>query len=128
MPRIWLIDDMPNVHAVTEATVHQIGGWEFRGFFSGIDAVKSLRRCEPGLAPQVILIDYYIGHERGDRIAPLLRSAEPADARPVLVGFSSVRSGSEAIVAAGAEVIVRKHQDDRGINPSLAEYLRNWPT
>jgi CheY-like chemotaxis protein len=122
--RIWLIDDTPVLHAVAAATVERAGGWEFTGYLSGAEALRDLDAGTPW--PEVILMDYYIGAERGDRVTSQLRSREPATIRPVIVGYSSVRSASQTIVAAGADLIVPKHQDDEGINPSLLAYLRRW--
>ncbi len=125
MPRrIWLIDDTPVLHAVAAATIDHAGGWEFTGYLSGAEAIGDLDAGAPW--PEVILMDYYIGPERGDRVTRALRRREPATIRPVIIGYSSVRSASQAIVAAGADLIVPKHQDAEGINPSLLAYLRCW--
>ena len=121
---LWLIDDTLSLHTVAEATARLAGNWEFTGWLSGQDAIDEVRA---GLAlPDVILMDYYIGHDRGDRVTARLRSLEPRDRRPVIVGYSSVRSGSQAIVEAGGDLIIAKHQNDQGINPSLLTYLKRW--
>ena len=69
-------------------------------------------------------MDFFLVGERGDHVTKELRQAE-VRSRPVIVGYSSVASGSAAIVAAGGDLAVRKHADERGINPSLANWLRS---
>jgi CheY-like chemotaxis protein len=118
---LWLIDDTPMLHGVAQATVDLVYGWTYAGWLSGEEAITEL---QAGAAwPDVVLMDYYIGSERGDRITRHLRALEPAQHRPVIIGYSSVRSASQAIVAAGADLILPKHQDARGINPSLLAWL-----
>ncbi len=124
MRRLWLIDDTPSLHRVADATRRLAGDWEFTSWYSGAEAIEAIKLGEPW--PDVILMDYYIGHERGHHVAARLRELEPADLRPVIVGYSSVRSASQAIVEAGGDLIVSKHQDGRGINPSLLEFLKRW--
>ena len=123
MRLLWLIDDTPMLHGVAEATVELVGGWKYVGWLSGEEACTELRAG--GSWPDVVLMDYYIGDERGDRVTRQLRALEPAQHRPVIVGYSSVRSASQAIVAAGADLILPKHQDATGINPSLLAWLRS---
>ncbi len=125
MPRrLWLIDDTPSLHAIAEATAQLAGGWEFSGWLTGSEALDALAEGEAW--PDVILMDYYIGAERGDRVTQALRRQEPADHRPVIVGYSSVHAASQAIVEAGADLIVAKVVDDSGINPALLAYLKRW--
>ena len=122
MRLLWLIDDTPMLHGVAEATVELAKGWSYAGWLSGEEACSALRL---GVAwPDVVLMDYYIGDERGDRITRQLRALEPARHRPVIIGYSSVHSASQAIVDAGADLILPKHQDASGINPTLLAWLR----
>jgi len=126
MPLLWLIDDTPSLHAVVEATVRLVPGWSYCGHFTGDEAIEEYK-CLPGEArPQVILMDYYIGIDRGDMVTAELRTQASAAHRPVIIGYSSVRSGSSAIVAAGGDLIVPKRSNAAGINPDLLNYLRRW--
>ncbi len=129
--RLWLIDDTPHLHVVARATVALVPGWEFTGFLSGAAALAAYSAAETArpplvILPQVILMDFFLGDDRGDLLTARLRAREAPGHRPVIVGYSSMRSGSEAIVAAGGDVIVVKQQNDRGINPSLMAYLKRW--
>jgi CheY-like chemotaxis protein len=122
--RLWLIDDTPSLHVIAEATAQHIGGWEFSGWLTGSEALAAL--AEGAAWPDVVLMDFYIGSERGDRVTRALRRQEPATHRPVIVGYSSVRAASQVIVEAGGDVIVAKVVDDAGINPALLAYLGRW--
>lgn len=127
MPLLWLIDDTPQLHSIAEATVELVAGWTYTGFLSGEEALAEFQALIPAALPAVILMDYYIGDERGDRVTTQLRACESGNRRPVIIGYSSVRSASVAIVAAGADLILPKITNAAGINPSLLTYLRSWP-
>ena len=123
---LWLIDDTLQHHDTAEATASLVPGVRFAGFMSGAegleafeDAARDLRRV-----PDVVLMDFFLGDERGDRVTAHLRQLEPAGKRPVIIGYSSVPSGSAAIVAAGADLALKKQRNDDGINPALLEWLR----
>lgn len=122
--QVWLIDDTPHLHLVARATVRLVPGWDFTGYLTGSEAVEAYR--DGVCLPQVILMDFFLGDDRGDLLTAHLRAIEQAGHHPVIVGYSSMRSGSEAIVAAGGDVIVVKQQNDAGINPSLLTYLKRW--
>ena len=126
MPLLWLIDDTPSLHVVAEATVQLVAGWEFFGHFTGHEAIEEFAHLPAEARPQVILMDYYIGADRGDTVTTQLRTHGSAMHRPVIIGYSSVRSGSAAIVAAGGDLIVPKRSNEAGINPDLLSYLRRW--
>ncbi len=127
MPRLWLIDDTPAMHRVADATGAMVDGWDFDGHLNGADAVAAFEHLGDGIPPDVILMDFYLGDDRGDHVTARLRQRETAHHRPVIVGYSSVRSGSAAILAAGGDLILPKHENSDGINPSLLAYLRGWP-
>lgn len=126
MPLLWLIDDTPSLHVVAEATVRLVAGWEFFGHFTGYEAIEEYQHLPTEARPHVILMDYYIGADRGDSVTAQLRAVITANHRPVIVGYSSVRSGSAAIVAAGGDLIVPKRSNAAGINPDLLNYLHRW--
>ena len=123
---LWLIDDSESNHQAASATAALLPWVRFEGFYSGSEAVQAFAAIEAkgGAAPDAVLMDFFLVGERGDHITKDLRQAE-VRSRPVIVGYSSVASGSAAIVAAGGDLAVRKHADDRGINPSLANWLRS---
>ncbi len=123
---LWLIDDSESNHQAACATAALLPWVRFAGFYSGAEAVQAFAaiEAEGGAAPDAVLMDFFLVGERGDHITKDLRQAE-VRSRPVIVGYSSVASGSAAIVAAGGDLAVRKHADDRGINPSLANWLRS---
>ena len=116
---VWMIDDDPGNLEVAGRTV-RAGGHRFEGFSSGHAALMALRHGTP--APQVVLMDFYLVGERGDQVTREWRAQEGPQ-RTVIVGHSSMASGSAAIVASGGDVVVRKHADERGFNPTLATWL-----
>jgi CheY-like chemotaxis protein len=122
---LWLIDDGESNHQAAMATVASLPWVRLERFYTGVEAVAAFADIEAqrGRAPDAVLMDFFLVGERGDQITADLRRAE-VRSRPVIVGYSSVASGSAAIIAAGGDVVVRKHADDRGINPSLAVWLR----
>lgn len=126
MPLLWLIDDTPSLHVVAEATVQLVPGWSFFGHYTGFEAIAEYKSLSAEVRPQVILMDFYLGLDRGDLVTAQLRTLSSASHRPVIIGYSSVRSGSAAIVAAGGDLIVPKRSNAAGINPDLLIYLRRW--
>lgn len=125
---IWLIDDGESNHQAAIATVALVPGVRLERFYTGVEAIEAFTDIEAqgGRPPDAVLMDFFLAGERGDHITAALREAE-VSSRPVIVGYSSVASGSAAIVAAGGDLVVRKHADDRGVNPSLANWLRSLP-
>jgi len=122
---LWLIDDGEGNHQAAMATVAQLPWVRLERFYSGAEAVAAFTDIEAqgGRPPDAVLMDFFLTGERGDQVTADLRQAE-VRSRPLIIGYSSVASGSAAIIAAGGDVVVRKHVDDRGINPSLAVWLR----
>ncbi len=123
---VWLIDDSEANHVTAVTTVASMPWVTLEQFYSGKEAVAVFAKIEQqqGYAPDVVLMDYYLNGERGDHVTRALRATERRS-RPVIVGYSSVTSASQIIVQAGADVVVRKHTDAHGINPSLATWLRS---
>lgn len=123
--RLWLIDDTPDQHLVAARTASLVAGVDFSGFPSASDGVAAYIQAEQaGEPPDVILMDYFLGDDRGDRVTAQLRQLEAAKHSPVIIGYSSVASGSQRIVAAGGNLILRKHATSEGINPTLLRWLR----
>jgi len=122
---LWLIDDGESNHQAAIATVAALPWVRLERFYTGVEAVEAFADIEAqgGRAPDAVLMDFFLVGERGDHITTALRQAE-VRSRPVIIGYSSVASGSAAIIAAGGDLVVRKHADDRGVNPSLANWLR----
>ena len=123
MALLWHIDDGHHLLAVSEATVLQTASWRFEGFTTGTAALGDYAQRAPAERPDVILMDYFIGEERGDAVTRALRRLDPHPARSRIIGHSSVRRASEAIVRAGGDGIIPKHRDAAGINPSLLAWL-----
>ncbi len=123
---LWLIDDGESNHQAAMATAALLPWVRLERFYTGSEAIEAFSGIEAagGRPPDAVLMDYFLVGERGDQITTALRQAE-VRSRPVIVGYSSVASGSAAIVAAGGDLAVRKHADDRGVNPSLATWLRS---
>lgn len=123
---LWLVDDSPHHHAVAAATAARVAGIRFAGFLTAAGATAAFARAARGRGasvPDVVLMDYYLGDGRGDQVTRRLRQLEPRTRRPVIIGYSSVRSGSEAIVAAGGDLILRKTGDAEAGNPELLAWL-----
>lgn len=120
---VWLIDDDPGNHAVAHATVARLPGAAFAGHFSGRAACAALH--DAAHHPDVVLMDFYLAGERGDQVTRRWREAEmlAGARRAIVIGYSSMRSGSEAIVAAGGDAVVPKRSDGTGINPHLLRWL-----
>jgi CheY-like chemotaxis protein len=125
---IWLIDDSEANHQAAIATTAKFAWVRLEHFYTGSAAIAEFTEIESsaGRAPDAVLMDYFLDGERGDQITADLRRAE-VHSRPVIIGYSSVASGSAAIVAAGGDLVVRKHMDANGVNPSLAGWLRSLP-
>jgi CheY-like chemotaxis protein len=121
---LWLVDDGEANHQAALATVARFPWVRLEHFYTGSEAVTRFSDIEAqqGRGPDAVLMDYFLEGERGDQVTAALRQAE-VRSRPVIVGYSSVASGSAAILAAGGDVVVRKHADARGTNPSLAVWL-----
>lgn len=126
MPLLWHIDDGQHLLAVTAATVDLVDGWCFEGFTTGTAALAAYRVRPPTDLPDVVLMDFFIGSERGDAVTRQLRRLDRHPHGMVIVGHSSVASGSAAIVAAGGTLALPKHRNGQGINPDLVVYLQNW--
>jgi hypothetical protein len=124
--RLWIIDDTRDHHAVARATVGDFPGVACEGF---LDAEAALARFsqlaadDPAALPRVVLMDYYLGPCRGDRVTARLRQLQVPGMALIIVGYSSVAACSALIVAAGGTLVVRKTSDARGRNPHLARYL-----
>ncbi len=123
MPLLWHIDDGRHLLAVSEATVLQAASWHFEGFETGREALHVYARRPRSERPDAILMDYFIGSERGDTVTRTLRRLDPAPSRSRIIGHSSVRRASEAILQAGGDAILPKHQNAEGINPDLLAWL-----
>jgi CheY-like chemotaxis protein len=124
--RVWLVDDSEDPHHVADLTISALDGVEISHFYSGAEALAAFARLageQPYDLPAVILMDFFIGDERGDEVTSALRRLEPASVRPTIVGYSSMASASERILAAGGDVVVRKHRSSDGVNPSLYRFL-----
>jgi len=123
MPLLWHIDDGQHLLAVSAATAARTASWRFEGFPTGHEALLAYQERPPDQRPDAILMDYYIGDERGDTVTRALRRLDPRPGRTCIIGHSSVRRASEAILAAGGDLILRKHRDGTGINPDLLAWL-----
>ena len=123
---LWLVDDGESNHQAASATVAALPWVRLEHFYTGTEAVEAFTAIEAGggRAPDAVLMDFFLDGERGDQVTAELRQAE-VRSRPVIIGYSSVASGSAAIVAAGGDLVVRKHADARGVNPSLGHWLRS---
>ncbi len=79
----------------------------------------------PTTHPDLILMDYYIGFERGDTITGIIRKEFPQAAIHI-IGYSSVASASQSIVRAGGNEVLIKTANKHGYNPYLLEYLQTY--
>jgi CheY-like chemotaxis protein len=123
---VWLIDDTAEHHATARATLADMRGVAFAGYIDAGEAIETFSRLaadEPALLPRVVLMDFYLGDWRGDTATRELRRLQPGPAPLTIVGYSSVASGSERILAAGGDLVVRKARDDSGRNHYLARWL-----
>jgi CheY-like chemotaxis protein len=127
---IWLVDDTPQWHTVTGRTVARVSGWQLESFHTGSAAMLAFARMAehaPATLPTVVLMDFYLGQMRGDAVTEALRELEPPGQHCTIVGHSSMAHGSELIQHAGGDCRIRKHVDERGINPSLLAWLQTFP-
>ena len=127
MPLLWHIDDGEHLLAVSEATVLLAASWRFEAFTTGAEALGEYAQRPVAERPDVILMDYFIGYERGDTVTRALRHLDPRPSRTRIIGHSSVRRASESIVAVGGDGILTKHSNSEGINPSLLAWLQEQP-
>ena len=122
-PLLWHIDDGEHQLAVSSFTA-AAAGWRFRGFTTGRAAVRTYRDLPRTALPQAILMDYFIGDERGDRVTHDLCRVRAE--HPVIIGHSSAIMGSRAILAAGGALILPKRAGPDGRNPDLSRWLQEW--
>lgn len=126
---IWLVDDTPQWHTVTARTVARVPAWQLQSFHTGSAAMMAFAGLvdhAPDDLPRVVLMDFYLGQVRGDAVTETLRELEPPGRHCIIVGHSSMPHGSELIEYAGGDCSVRKHVDERGINPSLLQWLQTF--
>jgi hypothetical protein len=127
--RLWLIDDTLEHHATARATLAAFPGVDFTGFEDAGEAIDEYRRLvEAGGRdlPRIVLMDFYLGVWRGDAVTRELMRLAPPAAPLLVVGYSSVPAGSERILAAGGDIVVRKTRDKGGRNPFLARWLEDF--
>ena len=124
-PRIWLIDDIALWHEVTQRTLKALGTYHFQGFYQATSALMALDHCQPDEMPNYILMDFFIGEDRGDRVTRHIRELFP-ELNCTIIGYSTAGSGSRAIVRAGGNEIIPKHQDGKGMNPSLHQWISRF--
>lgn len=126
---VWLIDDAESNHRAAAATVAELPGIELEGFVDGEDALAEYAARaahEPQTLPRVVLMDYYMDGLRGDEVTERMRAIHAVAFTPVIVGYSSVASGSRSIVDAGGDAVVRKRIASDGTNPDLRVYLEGF--
>jgi ActR/RegA family two-component response regulator len=123
---LWIIDDTPLHHDTVAVTAALVPGVRVAGFASAEEGIAAYRAAVQDVRkiPDAVLMDFYLGDDRGDRVTAKLRRLENHDKRPVIIGYSSVASGSAAILAAGADLSLKKQRNDDGGNPALLEWLR----
>ena len=122
---VWIVDDALSNHRAVGATILRLPAFTCEGFTDGDEAVAEFTYRTMHAAdrlPRVILMDFYLGGTRGDDITERIRAVH-TPLTPIIVGYSSVGSGSRQIVAAGGDVIVRKQTASDGTNPDLRQYL-----
>jgi CheY-like chemotaxis protein len=125
--QLWLVDDTLDHHATARATLAAFPRVEFTGFEDAGEAIDEYRRLavgDLGALPRIVLMDFFLGEWRGDQVTRELRQLQPAVAPLIVVGYSSVAQGSERILAAGGNAVVRKIRDKAGKNPLLARWLQ----
>ncbi len=124
---LWLIDDTQHHHQVVAATAAQVPGVVFQGFCDGGSGEWAFTEAvRTGTQPDVVLMDFFLGDDRGDQVTRRLRRLE-RDRRSVIIGYSSVQTGSQAIVDAGGDLILPKRGNASGINPALLAWVQRWP-
>ena len=123
-PCIWLIDDIAHWHEVTQRTLDLWGPHSFQGFYQVSSILMALDHTTGDALPEMILMDYFIDANRGDVVTRQIRTSFP-EHDYAIIGYSTAASGSRAIVRAGGNASVAKHHDERGINPSLLQWLQS---
>lgn len=126
---VWIIDDADHNHRVAAATLRGLPGFALEGFLEAEIAVAeyALRAVTaPETLPRIVLMDYFLDGTHGDEVTQRLRAIHAPAFSPVIVGYSSVASGSRAIVAAGGDTVVRKRTAPDGTNPDLRAYLETY--
>jgi CheY-like chemotaxis protein len=126
---LWIVDDADMHHQAAAATIAGMPAFALEGYLDGESAVAEygLRaKTAPQTLPRIILMDYYLGDSRGDEVTERMRAIHAIAFSPTIVGYSSVASGSRAIVAAGGDAVVRKAIAPDGTNPALRVYLESF--
>ncbi|NRA36639.1 MAG: hypothetical protein HRU15_00730 [Planctomycetes bacterium] len=131
---LWQLDDACHWHDISANSLQHWNNqrqssqhWLFRGFTHSRDLIYGLDEClDSELWPQIILMDYYLIDERGDQVTAALRSyLSKLNEAPhiTIIGHSSVRSCSQHICKAGADLAVIKRETAGGLNKHLLQYL-----
>jgi CheY-like chemotaxis protein len=124
---VWIVDDAPSNHRAVEATVARLPEFTCEGFLDGDEAVVEFAHRvahAPDRLPRVILMDFYLGSTRGDEVTGQIRAVH-TPLTPIIIGYSSVGSGSRQIVEAGGDLVLRKLCARDGTNPELRVYLES---
>ncbi len=122
---VWIVDDASSNHRTVAATVAEMPEFSHEAFADGDEAVAEFTHRAAHAAerlPRVILMDFYMGDTRGDEVTERIRAVH-TPLTPIIVGYSSVASGSRQIVAAGGDLVLRKLTAADGTNPDLRVYL-----
>jgi CheY-like chemotaxis protein len=123
---VWLVDDGHRHHETAAATIAGLPAFELECFLTGSSAVAAYaERAAKGIAglPRVVLMDFFLDGERGDEVTQELRAILRPGWSPIIIGYSSMRSGSERIVEAGGDLVLPKITGPHGTNPHLRTYL-----
>ncbi len=129
MRHIWQLDDTHYWHVISSETLRLLDNWELRSFFSGRDLLYGLEECAENaeLWPSIILMDFYLNGERGDKVTQAIRAFQHQQKHVTIVGFSSVKSCSQQIVQCGGDTVLTKRETGNGINHHLLDYLQEYP-
>jgi CheY-like chemotaxis protein len=121
---LWQLDDASHWHDVTDRSVAQVPApIRVQHFHTGNALLMALDEAGGDELPDAILMDFYIGADRGDAVTRTARQI-PAGRDCLIIGFSSVLSGSRAIERAGGDFSLPKY-DEGGVNPDLIAWLEH---
>lgn len=135
MLKIWFVDDMENNRqSWLRSFPQQIHSFHELKTFDTVE--KLFSDFEKGQYPDILFIDYYIGHRRGHEVVDYFQNKSD---RPLLIAHSSMLDANKVMLSRGADLYFEKkpgsHQTHSIIEQiqseedlfSLLEYYKSKP-
>ncbi|QIL01358.1 response regulator [Sphingomonas sinipercae] len=108
LQRIMLVEDDPDIAVLAGIALQDFGGFEFRHFSSGSEALANVA----DFAPDLVILDYRMPEMNGGEVLAALRASEAGRLIPVMFMTASLMPRHvEALIEAGAIAVLPKPFD-----------------